>query len=648
MLSKPRTQLPPPLPNGVACPDLLQKGTRVGGDWEIQEQIGQSEIARSFLVTPADQPDLEPVTLKLLHTSLQPHFERFGSTLEAAMRCQHRHLSRLLAFGLHADCPFLVLQYVRGQTLRHAIERKQAGNTRFSPRTALSLVTPVAQALTVVHREIPHAVVTPQNIYVERKGRVCLANLGFGWLVEQALHQTGRGALADSPFIAPEVRHDPDAATLSSDIFSLAMITISLLASRYPTLDQAEDLAARVFRRIPESLKELLTAALSPKAAERPETAGLFLDVLGNALEDLRDQIILERTGESQIISPAALKAGTAALAEGFGLAPSTGGQAAPVGLLPVSDLPPAPEDGEDPLVWLIHRDGFDYGPYNCEQVREQLLNDSIDEYSQIRNLETMESGLLGETSEFTEFVAEYIPVREERRHREALRRAEVQKKVKRASATGLITALIGLLGILGMYGYYIEYMRAKPQPILFETLFSRLDARLAPPNQSYVGIAADPVLMASLFNFEEEIPAQPVRRRRRSSTTQQTNGQPGSDQEEAYDPYNLGTIDFTQESGGRRLTADDINATIAQYGGEIQDCFRTEIRTNPRFGMGERLAIRFTIRPDGRPVGVGLEGGTYSEDLRTCLVRTFRSMQFAEHNELSLPVIYPFQIRLR
>jgi hypothetical protein len=68
----------------------------------------------------------------------------------------------------------------------------------------------------------------------------------------------------------------------------------------------------------------------------------------------------------------------------------------------------------------------------------------------------------------------------------------------------------------------------------------------------------------------------------------------------------------------------------------------------NPRFYEGGDIVVRFTIRSDGRPVGVDLGSGTYTEELRSCLTRIFRGMRFPEHDGTPLPVSFPFHIRAR
>jgi eukaryotic-like serine/threonine-protein kinase len=633
MSTPPQTEQPPPPPAAATAPPAgLATGVLVANRFEILEVLGHSELTTAYLAADTDELERPTVSLKLLDPAIRPLFDQFQDRLALAHQVDHRTLSRLLAWGVEGEHPFVALEYVKGQTLTQTLQKKHEAGARFLPRTALSLLTPVCHALEAVHEKLPHGALTPRNIYVERNGRVRLANLGFGWLAEQALRPSGHGAIVDSPYVAPEVRRDPAAATLKSDIYGLGLITIALLSGETPGTADAGAVAEHLLRNVPESLRGLLASCIAEDPAERPENVTAFFERLQDAIEDLRDQIIEQSRPQDAVTEPG----------------PES--PAAPSGvtrldrLLITDELPAVPQSEEDPAVWLVHRDGFDYGPFSSEQVRDQLLQDAIDEHTEVRNLETQERGFLGDVDEFAEFAADYVPVRDERRRREAERRAEVQRKVKRAGATGIITAVVGLLGLIGLYVYYVEFIRVDPAPVALESLFARVSRDFRAPESAYVGIAADPDLMAALFNFEEELeepPPQPTRRRPRSDAT--AAGALASENLDGADPLDRGTIDFSTAGGNRRLTPNDINETILRDGRAIQRCLRDEVTRNRRFRGTE---MRFVIRPDGRTQAVDVGSGTYTEELSSCLLPIFRHMRFPEHDGLNLPVSFPFHVR--
>ncbi len=591
------------------------------------EDLAESGGGRAFVAEIAPQRT-ERVVVHLYTPEVAPLYQEWREFFDRCMRCRHKTLAALLAHGVHDGLPYLVTELMHGHPLTEAIERKHREHSAFLPRTALSLLKPVARALQTVHEHSCHGVISPDNIWVQRGGSTRLAGLGqaaFG-------REVGRKILghkhADARFSAPELQADPGAITKLSDIYSLGLVTVSMLTGGFPDPKQPAALADKFLTAVPETLALAVSDALSSDPAARPYSTESFIQRLGDGIEDLRAQI-MELSGSPEAVvdgAPTETKP-----AEGFERRGSLSG------LIAAAELPPTPQE-DDPTVWLVHRGGIDYGPYSAEQVREQLLQDQIDEHTEVRNLDSGERGFLVELQEFTEFVADYIPQREERRRREAERRAEVQRKVKRASAAGVISAFVGVLAILGFYLYYAEFIRPRPEPVPFERVFARVRTDFAPPNLGYVGIAADPELIASLFDFSEE--EEPVVRRSR----------PRSDGTAAPydegDPNDLGTIDFVSGSdGGRRLTVTEVARVVRGEGRAIQRCFTEERRSNDRYDRIERVTVRFTVRPNGAPVGVSLAPGRYSGELSTCLVRIFREFRYPEFDGLAMPFNFPIEV---
>jgi serine/threonine protein kinase len=153
---------------------------------------GEGEVSSVFQATDVADPRQRPITIQLIDPGLRELFDTFEATLERAGACDHPRLSKLVGWGRFADHPYVAHQDVRGRTLSNVIERKQPRES-FSPRKALSVLAPVCHALIAVHKQLPHAVVTPTNILVEQSTSVVrLANIGFGWF---KLHAQDRGAL---------------------------------------------------------------------------------------------------------------------------------------------------------------------------------------------------------------------------------------------------------------------------------------------------------------------------------------------------------------------------------------------------------------------------------------------------------------------
>jgi len=616
------TRTPPPLP----------PGTELGSRYRILKKGASIHYGSSYLVEDSEADGPKKLMLRVLPAEAAPVFQQLEQRISAVAALSYRHLSTLVDHGVMGGEPFFAHQVFGGSSLTVSLQRKRKSGAAFLPRTTLSLITPICQALEHAHKTVVHGALTPDSITVSPTGRTVLNDFGFSFVADTAMHASG--VRFQSPFSSPEVLLDPANATVTSDVYSLGMIIVSMLTT-IPLDGVVGDQLAQFMQETPASLSELLESTLSRDPALRPQSAGDFLAKLSDGIEDLRDRIIMLSMEETASPGPPIPNQGGA----------STGGfsrKTSLSGLLAAAELPPAPAK-TDPAQWLVHKGGLDYGPYSAEQIREQLLQDEIDEHTEMRNLHSGRRGVLVEFEEFGDFVADYLPVREERRRREAKRKAEVQRKVKRAGATGIITIIVSVLGLIGLYLYYAEFVRPKPEEVPLDSAFAQVRSNLAPPNMGYVGIAADPDLIASLLSPEEPEPP-PARRRRRR--TERSSDNSVDSVQDTGDPLDRGTIDFTASGSSTRLTQADINETIRAEARRIHRCFAAERSANSNFASIGTITIQFTVRPSGDPVGVGVSPGSYTDALGACVVRVFRSMEFPEHGGLALPVTFPIEIR--
>lgn len=648
-----QTELPDKAPS-------IPVGSVIGDRFKLGKRLSQTALVDTFRATDTQSPDSPNVAVTVFQNNAVEVFQSFESTIEKISACHHKHLADIHKWGIQqlegGARPFVVTDLFGGKTLRTVIKKKQEDKGQFAAKTALSLVSPVLSALGVLHPNVPHAALVPGNIRLDGVGRIHLTQAGLGWLQLKLAKATASPVALNPSFVAPEVRKDPNSATPGSDIYSLGMILLSLLTGHYPLKPLSPATCGELLRPVSPQLQEIVLACVDTNPDNRPDDVTSLLEGLRGGIIDTGEVASVPPPQETEPETPSDQPLKTPDIAETSKspeelLAPTMPERKTREKNLTFSeeyDLPPV-DSGGDGVVWLIHKDRVDFGPFTAEQIKEQLQNDAIDEYTELRNLDTQEHGLLCEVDEFADFVVSYLPERQKRREVEAERRAAVQRKVKRASAAGVISILVGVLGILGFYIYYVAYIKPQPEPIVFESLFARVSTDFSAPDQTYVGIAANADLIAALFNFDVEVEEPEHSERRHTQRSDESSNTTGTyDDYEDDDPMDRGTIDFTTTAGTRRLTSNDINDTISGEARGIQRCFRAERDLDPSFGSSGDLEIQFTVRPDGRPIGVDLAPGSYSETLRSCLVRVFRSMRFPEHDGLALPVTFPFHIRSR
>jgi hypothetical protein len=160
--------LPPTLhaaPEPVAVPSELP----VVPGYEVLGIVGRGGMG---VVYRARQIPLNRVVaLKMLLTGGHARPEemaRFRVEAEAVARLQHPHIVAIHEVGQHDGWPFLVMEFVEGDTLAH-----QLGGTPLPARRSAELAETLARAIHHAHQHgIIHRDLTPANILLRRKSEI--------------------------------------------------------------------------------------------------------------------------------------------------------------------------------------------------------------------------------------------------------------------------------------------------------------------------------------------------------------------------------------------------------------------------------------------------------------------------------------------
>jgi len=165
---------------------------------------------------------------------------------------EHPNVVRVHSFGTIGDRPYLVMEYVEGETLASRLSREGA----MPVDTALEILREIADALSVAwEKRVIHRDVKPSNILFDTRGRLKVADFGLAKGVDAASTDsslTQTGYLLGSPhYVAPEQAqgHDVD---FRADIYSLGIVLYEMLTGRKPF--EAASAMAIVAKHLHESL----------------------------------------------------------------------------------------------------------------------------------------------------------------------------------------------------------------------------------------------------------------------------------------------------------------------------------------------------------------------------------------------------------
>jgi serine/threonine protein kinase len=217
--------------------------------------------------------------------------KRFEQEFRAANTLDHTNIVRALDFGQEGNTPYLVMEFVDGESLGQRIEREG----RLPEVEAVRIIGQVAQGLHKAHKlGMIHRDVKPDNILLAAAdGQAKLTDLG---LVKELdtdtnLTRTGRG-LGTPHFMAPEQFRDAKNADQRCDIYSLGATLYMAVTGQMPfrasnpldawmkkvhnELVPSRDLVPSLSERIDWAIRR----AMSADPAQRPANCREFVEDL--------------------------------------------------------------------------------------------------------------------------------------------------------------------------------------------------------------------------------------------------------------------------------------------------------------------------------------------------------------------------------
>ena len=172
------------------------------------------------------------VALKVLAESVASDPEakaRFLQEARIASNIAHENIIAVYDFGEEDGRPFMVMEFLEGESLREAIEKGRTGD--FARRLQIALQ--VGRAIGHIHlKKIIHRDIKPENIHLDPLGRAKLMDFGIAKSDEMRLTRTGF-TLGTPYYMSPEQVLGQDVTT-QADVYSFGVLLYELLAGKKP------------------------------------------------------------------------------------------------------------------------------------------------------------------------------------------------------------------------------------------------------------------------------------------------------------------------------------------------------------------------------------------------------------------------------
>ncbi len=213
--------------------DLSRAAMQSIGNYDLLEKIAEGGMGAIWKGRQRATGAIVAVKIMPSHMAGNPVLlKRFEQEFRAASRLDHPNIVRALDYGVSGATPYLVMEFVEGESLGQRIERSGA----LSEPEAIRIIAQVAQGLHRAHKQnLVHRDVKPDNILVTPEGVAKLADLGLVKETDADLNltKTGRG-LGTPHFMAPEQFRDAKNADPRCDIYSLGATLYQMVTGELP------------------------------------------------------------------------------------------------------------------------------------------------------------------------------------------------------------------------------------------------------------------------------------------------------------------------------------------------------------------------------------------------------------------------------
>ena len=258
--------------------------------YKILEKVGSGGMASVYKAQ--DILLVRIVAVKILHSKYASDHDfvvRFRQEAQAAAKLSQPNIVNIYDVGYDENAHYIVMEYVRGETLKDYIEK----HGHLPINTSIQISFDIGEALEHAHANgIVHCDIKPHNILVTETGRIKVADFGIARAINSSSStKDEKSVLGSVHYFSPE-QASGGKIDERTDIYSLGVVMYEMMTGVVPfegdtaisvALQHVQNdipLPTKYNRRIPQLVERVILKAMAKNPDDRFQTISEMMSEL--------------------------------------------------------------------------------------------------------------------------------------------------------------------------------------------------------------------------------------------------------------------------------------------------------------------------------------------------------------------------------
>ncbi len=206
-------------------------GRILSNRYEIIEEIGQGGMA--IVYKGKDLLLNRNVAIKILRKEFihdEQFIKKFKRESQSAASLSHHNIVNIYDVGVEGDIHYIVMELVKGQTLKELIRK----NVKLSWERSIRIAQQIASALEHAHKNhIIHRDIKPHNIILTEDGIVKVADFGIARAITSSTITQVEDTMGSVHYLSPEQARG-GFVNERSDLYSLGIVIYEMITGEVP------------------------------------------------------------------------------------------------------------------------------------------------------------------------------------------------------------------------------------------------------------------------------------------------------------------------------------------------------------------------------------------------------------------------------